>query len=346
MHVFYYLTVTVTSNNSSSRYMAAKRRRHTSQQDDRAGRPFMVDTDTNNNNDKENDAEEVEENEEGQPRRKKYKASQWLCNVTECLKLFFRSTLQRSRDVGDKWDESDESEVLPSSAKYEWRRWPPRAPDYTKQFAPRVGHAPGNTQPARQRLLEVWADTWSPILERLSDFTNEIGVTNNAASWVPVDVLDMLKFHAALLRMSMVRRNKLKDYFEKEDGDQFIAKLGFRERFFNICSNLLLFSPKEADREGHSNRCDKENYDSLFSIRPIWEQSFRQFQMARNPPELLIFDEAMCKYTVRMVTNVHAVVLDDVVCNASRRSPIHVQFRCRGGVQWRRTFLQSQIRKA
>ncbi len=189
------------------------------------------------------------------------------------------------------------AQVLPVCDTFVWRRWPPRLPDNSKGFSPRAGHAPGNIGPTRKRLLEVWADVWSPVLESLSDFTNEVGMSNNAAGWVAVDVTDMMRFHAAVLRMSMVRRNQLKDYFRKKDGDEFIKKLNFRERFFNICNNLSLYSPKQATAGGHNNSSDKENFDSLFSIRPVWELTFQQFQKWRNPPELIVIDEAMSKYT-------------------------------------------------
>ncbi len=50
--------------------------------------------------------------------------------------------VQRSRDVGEKWDESDAEQVLVAPHGVKWRNFPPREPTFSKPFSPREENIP------------------------------------------------------------------------------------------------------------------------------------------------------------------------------------------------------------
>ncbi len=76
-------------------------------------------------------------------------------------------------------------------------------------------------------------------------------------------------------------------------------------RFRFIYTNLCGYSLSEAKVLGTVNKNNKESFDSLSRLRPIWNVAMACFQKARNPPEVMTFDEAMELSTGRFSPSIH-----------------------------------------
>ncbi len=80
--------------------------------------------------------------------------------------------IQRSRDVGDKWNESDAEEKLPSPEKQSitWNAWPPREPDHTKCYSPREENLPiGNQRDfGSHSFMQIWSELFAEVIEQVA----------------------------------------------------------------------------------------------------------------------------------------------------------------------------------
>ncbi len=181
-----------------------------------------------------------------------------------------------------------------------WRRWPYKRPDHSKTFSPRPENTPVGTRlMRREKFVHTWADVCLPVLEVVSNFTNEKGSVKEGAFWNNIDFVLMAKFECVLLRMSVVRRNKMRDYWSPRDGDPVVRDLGISfKSFAMIYRNLRMFSEKEAQMSGKSNPSKPDCYDGLFGIRPVWNLFMTAFQKARTPPEITSTDEGMAPFSV------------------------------------------------
>ncbi len=120
---------------------------------------------------------------------------------------------------------------MPPLRDIKWRRWPPNITEPEKKFTPKPENEPvGSTLPEQETFMELWSTMFGPIADKLVEWMNEKGRTENGAAWQTIGNVDMLKFFAILLRMSIARRNDVKSYFHPTDGDPKIVELGFRER--------------------------------------------------------------------------------------------------------------------
>ncbi len=139
-------------------------------------------------------------------------------------------------------------------------------------------------------------------LEKITEWTNENGEKKDGASWRKVDFVGMAKFQCVLLRMGHVRRNKMKDYFEKRTGDPVVRslKMSFKQ-FAAVYRRIRMFSESAAAVSGASDASNSASYDGLFGVRPGWNLFMSAFQKARTPGELTSTDEGMIPFDVRVI---------------------------------------------
>ncbi len=216
---------------------------------------------------------------------------------------FYKPTFKRKRDVGDRWDveEADAQEKLPAPPlSLTWKRFPGKVPDYSKSFAPSASNTPvGTRTPYEGRLMKQWTNIFLPVLEKVGCFTNEEGRKKHGYFWHEVHFVDMMKFMATLVRMSVIRRNRMDSYFHPKTGDPIVLSLKLPlQRFQRIYRCLKLSSEKDSEVSGMSNVNNLAIYDSLWSIRPVWDLTMAQFRNARTPPEVSSVDEALAPFSV------------------------------------------------
>lgn len=186
--------------------------------------------------------------------------------------------LQRKWDVGDKFADSDADEVLPTF-KSKWTGLKVWKRDESKGFSPKAEHTPvGNKTKwaAGCKLSDVWLTLTEEMFELVWKLTNDAGQKKMGASWVHVSEATMMRFNAVLLRMSVVKRNNLRSYFSKKDGDHVVLNSGLSRRMFErIYTTLKLFNPVKEKERGWSNKSDKRNYDTQYRFRPVWNKMIR-----------------------------------------------------------------------
>ncbi|MCP4474477.1 MAG: hypothetical protein GY821_07920 [Gammaproteobacteria bacterium] len=71
-------------------------------------------------------------------------------------------------------------------------------------------------------------------------------------------------------------------------------------RFAQIYRAISLYDKEEARATGASQKCDINNYDSLFKCKPVWTAAMLGFQSMRNPGRNISMDESMNKFKVRI----------------------------------------------
>ncbi len=120
--------------------------------------------------------------------------------------------------MGNKWDESRAQSELPCPPlNLRWRRYPEKQPDYSKSFQPSAANLPvGNTGLPKSRFVKQWTDIFLPVMEQVGSFTNEHARETYGYLWRDIGFVDMLKFTAIVIRMSIVRRNRMDMYFDKK----------------------------------------------------------------------------------------------------------------------------------
>ncbi len=203
--------------------------------------------------------------------------------------------------MGDKWDESHAQEELPSPPlSLVWKRYPEKEPDLSKNFQPSAANLPVGTRiPSAERFVKTWTNIFLPVLEKVATFTNVAGTKRAGYYWKEVGFSEMLKFSAILMRMSIVRRNRMDSYFAKKGGDLVVRSFGMSlSQFQAIYRNVQLCDEAECASSGVSNPANVEKYDSLYSIRLIWNLTFERFQLARTPGEVASVDESLVAFDV------------------------------------------------
>ncbi len=175
---------------------------------------------------------------------------------------------------------TDVDDVLPSF-EGKWEAFPPRLKSDCK-FTPRVENTPvGNTVDlSGHKYIEIWLKLFSDALHLAMKFTNRKGSEMFGSSWKTLDWPSFMLFHCIILRMSVVKMPTIRAHFKHSGGgDEVVKNMPMsHNQFEKIYKAFSLYDPEEASSSGVSNFANKEKYDSLFKVKPVWNAAFKSFQ--------------------------------------------------------------------
>jgi len=114
--------------------------------------------------------------------------------------------------------------------------------------------------------------------------------------WKPVTISEIHKFFSIILHMCVMPKPQMKDFWSKNAfiHSTFAAKVMTRDRVSSIFSMLHLNKNANYIPRG------KENYDSLFKIRPYIDLINKKACESYQPDKNLTIDEGMCPFRGRV----------------------------------------------
>ncbi len=132
---------------------------------------------------------------------------------------------QRSRDVGDKWDESDALSVLEQlhNPVWEWNC----EDGYETEMKVRPendGEVGAVNDYADKLLMDVWFDMFSKPLKLLMKFTDAVGTAEHGSrDWGVFDYNTALKMVICLLAMLITKRKTVRSVRSLFDNGAFLS---------------------------------------------------------------------------------------------------------------------------
>lgn len=131
--------------------------------------------------------------------------------------------------------------------------------------------------------------------------TNSLSAHSRLQSWKAVTQVDIKKFLAVIMHMSISERPSISDHWSRDP----VVACGFcpgvfrRDRFLSILGNFHLADNKLCVEKG------VDGHDPLFKVRPLLEALRNKFQTSYLPAEDITIDEGMCPFRGRFCYKVY-----------------------------------------